>query len=190
MHDAATAARLLEAAEEIVAASTPDALSIRSLAAATGTSTRAVYSTFGSKHDLLAALAGRAFTILENEVASVPVTADPASDLVSVGLAFRRLATEHTALFRIAFHDSAPAEAAWPEIRPLQQSALAALRARIARVLPEGAADRTVRAHTTTFHALCEGLAALQVRGLPVHAAWEPALRTLVAGITVIEGRS
>ncbi|UWF77563.1 TetR/AcrR family transcriptional regulator [Microbacterium neungamense] len=183
MHDEATALRLLDAAERLIESSGVEALSIRALAGATGTSTRAVYSTFGSKRDLLAALAGRAFRILEQEVAAVPETEDPASDLVAAGLVFRRLAIEHTALFRVAFHDSEPAEAAWPEIRPLQRSALARLRARIARVLPEGAPASALRAHTFAFHALCEGLATLQLRGAPVGDAWEGSFRTLIEGM-------
>lgn len=184
IHDDATASLLLDAAEDLVSRSGPDALSIRSLAAATATSTRAVYSTFGSKRELLAALARRAFAFLDDGVSSLPATADPASDLVAAGLVFRRLAVERTALFLVAFHDRDPAETAWPEVRPAQQSALAALRTRIERVLPEADA-RAIRAHAFTFHALCEGLASLQLRGAPVHSAWEPALRTLVDGITL-----
>ncbi|WP_309065005.1 TetR/AcrR family transcriptional regulator [Microbacterium sp.] len=183
VHDEVTAVRLLDAAEEILESSALDTLSIRSLAAATGTSTRAVYSTFGSKRELLAALAGRAFTLLERDVDALPVTTDPASDLVAAGLAFRRLVTEHAALFRVAFHDSEPAEATWPEVRPLQQAALTRLRARIARVLPEDSTDAVLRTHTVTFHALCEGLATLQLRGLPVQDTWEQSLRLLVRGM-------
>jgi len=48
-HDEATRAALLEAAERIVADRGPTALSVRAVAEAAGTSTRAVYSLFGSK---------------------------------------------------------------------------------------------------------------------------------------------
>ena len=47
-HDARTAAALLEAAESVVQSDGVDALSVRRVADEVGTSTRAVYSLFGS----------------------------------------------------------------------------------------------------------------------------------------------
>ena len=48
-HDAHTASALLDAAEEILQDDGVDALSVRTVAARIGTSTRAVYSVFGSR---------------------------------------------------------------------------------------------------------------------------------------------
>ena len=75
-----------------------------------GTSTRAVYSVFGSKDGLLVqALARRAFEFLYTEIARLEETDDPAADLVDVGVpVFRRLVREHPALYRIAFQRVVP----------------------------------------------------------------------------------
>ena len=64
-HDERTRAALLAAAERIVAEGGPAALSVRAVADAAGTTTRAVYSLFGSKDGLLVeALARDAFEFL------------------------------------------------------------------------------------------------------------------------------
>ena len=63
-HDDATRAALLIAAERLVETSGPGALSVRAVADQIGTTTRAVYSTFGSKEGLLASLAQRSFELL------------------------------------------------------------------------------------------------------------------------------
>ena len=57
-HDEATRTQLRGAAERLVAGGGPDALSVRAVADEARTSTRAVYSLFGSKDGLVAALAG------------------------------------------------------------------------------------------------------------------------------------
>jgi len=67
VHNEATAQALLAAAERIVETDGIDALSLRRVAREVGTTTRAVYSVFGSKDALLAALGRRAFEILERE---------------------------------------------------------------------------------------------------------------------------
>src|SRR6266536_2358768 len=112
-HDARTADALLDAAERIILEGGIDALSVRTVAARVGTTTRAVYSLFGSKERLMAALGVRAFEMLGAGVAALPTTADPAADLVAAGTTvFRRFAVEHPALFRIAMQHGP----AWPEL--------------------------------------------------------------------------
>src|SRR5262245_23813820 len=100
-HDDRTAAALLAAAERAVEQGGSDALSLRAIANEAGTTTRAVYSLFGSKGGLIAALGAAAFEFLRTGVESVPLTDDPAADLVETGLVFRRLAIERPALYAI-----------------------------------------------------------------------------------------
>ena len=85
-------------------------MSVRAVADAAGTSTRAVYSLFGSKEGLVVdALARDAFAVLFDEIDTLVETDDPAGDLVDVGVvAFRRLVLEHPALYRIAFQRIVP----------------------------------------------------------------------------------
>src|SRR5437660_2330707 len=84
-HDEQTRERLRAAAEELVAEGGPDALSVRAVADAAGTTTRAVYSVFGSKEGLVAALAQTAFELLHDNIDKLPTTDDPAADLVAIG---------------------------------------------------------------------------------------------------------
>jgi len=101
-HNEATAVALLEAAERTVQAAGLEGLSVRRLADDVGTTTRAVYTLFGSKDGLLVALGTRAFAMLGASIAELPETEDPAADLVEAGVAvFRRFAIGHPSLFGI-----------------------------------------------------------------------------------------
>jgi AcrR family transcriptional regulator len=184
-HDEDTAAALLDAAERIIAAQGTDALSLRDLAREAGTTTRAVYSLFGSKDGLLGALGVRAFNLLEREVEALPATGEPGEDLVEAALVFRRFALEHPALFSIAFHDADPAIS--PRFRAARLDALAALHTRFE---PLADADtlggRSVAEAAMQFGALTEGLAwtDLRCRPLPPNPErfWRSAVHALVTG--------
>src|SRR5258708_40257372 len=125
VHDEHTAEALLDAAERMIEADGPDALSLRRLAEQTQTTTRAVYSLFGSKDGLVVALAQRAFEMLGAGIRALPATEDPAADLVKAGVVvFRRFAVHHPSLFRLAFqHREATPGQLWPSVRPAQQAA-------------------------------------------------------------------
>ena len=122
-----------------------------------GTTTRAVYSLFGSKDGLLVALGVRAFNLLQREIEALPATDQPRDDLIEVALIFRRFALEHPALFSIAFHRADPA--IWPRFRAAAMDALAVLDKRFE---PLADADllggRSVSEASTQFRALGEGV--------------------------------
>jgi AcrR family transcriptional regulator len=187
-HDARTARALLDAAEQIVQEGGIDALSVRTVAARVGTTTRAVYSLFGSKERLMAALGVRAFETLGTGVAALPTSADPAADLVAAGATvFRDFAVEHPALFRIAMQH-APAWAEVPDgVMGAATDALGILVSRMSRLQDAGClGPHTLSSATLAFHALCEGLAAGELRGsTPADEGerfWRAALGALVAG--------
>jgi AcrR family transcriptional regulator len=165
-HDADTAAALVDAAERLVHTDGLEALTVRRVAAEVGTTTRAVYTLFGSKEGLAVALGQRAFEILSDGLARLPETDDPAGDLIEAGVhIFRRFALDHPALFRIAFQRTPP-----PEIvagfRPDSYEALLVLKARVERLKVAGQlGDRPVWPSVSEFDALCEGLAAVELRG-------------------------
>src|SRR5262250_2645762 len=139
-HDERTRTALLAAAEELVAERGPGALSVRAVADAAGTTTRAVYSLFGSKDGLLVeALARDAFEFLYDEIAKLRETDDPASDLIDVGmLVFRRLVREHPALYRIAFQRIVPGLHAGPELSETRQRSWEQLVAKVERLRGAG----------------------------------------------------
>jgi AcrR family transcriptional regulator len=185
----ATGVELLNAAERLVGAHGVGALSVRAVSAEVGTTTRAIYSVFGSKDDLVAALAARTFDMLGAAVAALPRTSDPAQDLIDAGaIAFRNLAIDHPVLFALGIqrvdhgsdHDhriEAAAHGAWSQLRE-----------RVARLpaVSDGN-DAQINRVATAFHALCEGLAALELRGVITSSTadelWRDALAALVTGL-------
>lgn len=183
MHDQNTAQELLRAAEAIAAAEGPDGVTVRHVADAAGVSVRAVYSLYGSKDGLLAALGRHAFELLGEGVRAMPETDDPAADLVAAGvLVFRRFAVEHPSLFRIGVQGYGIAPEVVERFVPAAEAALVHLRARVTRAL-----GREAPAATLQFHAMCEGLAAVELGCmLPAERAeqiWRDGLAALVAGL-------
>ncbi|MGH7359408.1 MAG: TetR/AcrR family transcriptional regulator, partial [Acidimicrobiia bacterium] len=167
----------------------PDAASVRAVADEVGTTTRAVYSVFGSKPGLLEALATRLFEVLNDAIARVPLTEDPASDLVEVGLqAFRRTALAHPSLYRLVFLRVVPDLELGPAFGAVASAAFSAMRGRVERLDPPGAGDSfAVHERALAFHALTEGLASMELRGVmldPTAAddVWRHALTALVRG--------
>jgi AcrR family transcriptional regulator len=182
---------LLEAAEQIVQERGIDALSVRTVAARVGTSTRAVYSLFGSKERFLVALGVRAFQLLGDGVSALPITNDPAADLVAAGACvFRPFAVEHPALFRIAMQHAAPSPERAGEVMGAATDALGILVGRVERLQEAGLlGSHTLASATCAFHALCEGLATAELRGgvpsADAEQVWIEALGTLVAGFAL-----
>ena len=187
-YDEHTAAALLDVAERLVAEGGLQALSVRRVASAIGATIRAVYSLFGSKDGLLIALGARAFTLLSDGLDALPTTDDPAGDVVEAGVVvFRRFTRSHPALFTIGFlQTGVPADIA-RAFRTAQDNALARLHAKIGRLKTTGQLGaRSELQAAIEFHALCEGLAALEDRGIlrtdEAERLWRDALRALVAG--------
>ncbi len=189
-HDERTAVALLTAAERAVEAGGVEALAVRAVASEVGTTTRAVYSLFGSKDGLFAALGARAFDLLRTGLQALPPTDDPAADLVEVGLVFRRLAVERPALYAIGIQRDVPGQPPWQSVCAAADSAFAVLTDRVARLADRGLiGERTVTEATLQFHALCEGLAMLERRGprraIDAEHLWRGALASLIAGFAV-----
>ena len=194
-HDEVTREALRAAAERLFDERGPAAVSVRAVADEVGTTTRAVYSLFGSQEGLLVdALAQRAYEILTRGVDEQPETEDPAQDLVEMSInVFRRFVVEHPALYRITFQRVVPAFKPGPEVLEARESALNALTAKVqrletARVLH----GLTVDEATLAFQAMCEGLANFEIRGAIMRMfpadreedAWRTAMGALIAGLT------
>ncbi|MEZ0115066.1 AcrR family transcriptional regulator [Catenulispora sp. EB89] len=190
-HGESVAAALLDSAERIVDRTGPGGLSVRALADDAGTSTRAVYSLFGSKDGLIAALGARMFDLLGAAVEALPTTPDAAFDLVEAGVTgFRGLVLEHPALFRLGVQQTEATPGQLVGIRAAGDRAWPVLEARVARLQEQGRLGaRNANGAATAFHALCEGLAAMEIRGgFPAEVAervWRDALTALVDGFNV-----
>jgi AcrR family transcriptional regulator len=103
-HDAATRARLLQAAEHLSATKGFEAITVRAVAEEAGTTTRAVYALFGSKQGLEQALHEAMFTRLRDLMQGCPRSDDPRQDLLVQALAYRRWAVERPERYALAIH--------------------------------------------------------------------------------------
>ena len=199
-HNEDTRAALRAAAERLVSEGGPAAFSVRAVADAAGTTTRAVYSLFGSKEGLLIdALAQGAFDFLADGTDELVETDDPVADLVAVGVhVFRALVVEHPALYRVAFQRIVPGFRAGPEVTRARSRAFTGLLDKVRRLDDAGLLGRkSIREAAVEFDAMLEGLANAELRGailpnLPPggeEAAWRSALTTVIRGFSASDRR-
>jgi AcrR family transcriptional regulator len=186
-HNQQLAGVLLDTAERRIAADGVDALSLRAVAADAGTTTRAVYTLFGSKDALVGALGVRAMEYLGREVRALTASDDPVADVVAAGLVFRSFALEHPALYSVAFHRASAA--VWPLFRDAAAEAFGALQLWFEPLAALGLlGDRTAADAALQFDALCEGIAWMELRGNPLRpdpeSFWRSAVTALVTGLT------
>jgi AcrR family transcriptional regulator len=98
------AERLVDEAGRILSTDGAAALSLRRLATATGTSTMAVYTRFGDKQGLLAAMYRAGFERLGDAMtAAVAGVDDPLVAMAELGLAYRRTALANPHLYDLMF---------------------------------------------------------------------------------------
>lgn len=199
-HDATTREALLDAAEVLLAASGPDAVSVRGVADQVGVSTRAVYSVCGSKPGLMGALAARGFQRLADLVNGLPVTDDPLADLAAAGPhGFRVFALERPHLFRITYDQVSEETYAQPETYPALFASFRSLESRFARALDAGLlVKRPMVELVFMYHSFCCGLAANELsshpppvganfwkvaQGIDFESLWAGALAAFVRGL-------
>jgi hypothetical protein len=136
------------------------------------------------KAGLIAALAAHGSDLLRDGVKRVPTTSEPDSDLVEAGLVFGRFPS----LFRIAFQANPSPRRTSRAVRAAANVALDVLKSRIRRLDDAGLSGGcTINEATLHFHAVCEGLAGLELRGtFPSDTAdhlWRQGLAALVRGL-------
>jgi AcrR family transcriptional regulator len=189
LHDERTRLKLLDEAERLVAEGGIDAVGVRAVAERAGTTTRAVYAVFGSKEELVLALAQRAFDLLMQRVVSVPLTSDPGQDLIVCAVhAFRPFVLEHPDLFRLFFNVQLPRPPLSAEARHTQLAAYAQLTALVQRAHAAGLLGaHSVEDATILWDALCTGLALRELCG-PIQPSqaerlWTEALEALLKGL-------
>jgi AcrR family transcriptional regulator len=108
LHDDALRIRLLDTAGALLTSEGPDALSLRRLAAAAGTSTSAVYALFGGKPGILRGLFIEAFTRFAAHLDTVTPSDDPLADLLALGRAYRASAQAAPHLYAMMFGSPVP----------------------------------------------------------------------------------
>lgn len=154
-HDESLRSRLLDTAAERIAHGGPERLSLRDAARAAGTSTSAVYSLFGSRDALVAAVREEAFRRFGRHLGSSPRTSDPTNDLRTLGTAYRDFALAEPNFYRVMFDEVPPQEA-------VQEPTFEALRDAVGRLAP--ATEATEAA--LVLWGLVHGLVSLELAGL------------------------
>jgi AcrR family transcriptional regulator len=189
IHDEKTRGELLVAAERLVAERGIDAVSVRGAAMAAGTTTRAVYVLFGSKEGLVQALAQRAYSLLMERVAAVPLTSDPGRDLVAAAAkGYRAFALEHPDLFRLFLTAQRQRLQLSAESDETRLAALRQLVLRVERAQAAGSlGGHTIEEVTLLWDALCQGLAMREycgpIDGRHGEQVWTTALTALLVGL-------
>lgn len=168
----------------------PAALSVRRLADSVSTTTRAVYAVFGGMPGVFSALYRHAFQVLFEMVDAVPVQADARNDLLAVALkAFRRYALTRTNLYRLAFERLLPGFQPTADDLVVAERSLAQLTDRVKRFTRGGQLGmRKPAAVAIQFHAVCQGLAAVELLGLlDTHpeAMWKETLGAYLDGLAL-----
>lgn len=108
-HDASLATRLVDEAGRILAADGVGALSLRKLAARTGTSTMAVYTLFGDKQGLLTAMHNEGFARLGAAMERAQRPGDDAlTAMARLGEAYREAALANPHLYNLMFGSAVP----------------------------------------------------------------------------------
>ncbi len=103
VHDENLRSTLLEHTGRLITENGVAALSLRALAKDAGTSTTAVYSLFGGRSALLAALFEESFNSFGQAQRAVPVTGDVVDDLLALGHAYWTWAQGHPHLYGVMF---------------------------------------------------------------------------------------
>jgi hypothetical protein len=124
------------------------------------------------------------------------VTGDPARDLVLTGVdGFRRFALSHPNLFHLVF-ERVELGHREPDEATAAEQAMIRLKRRVERLSRSGLSDgHSVELVATMFHALCQGLASMELQGRrwdprPPQMVWTDALTSLVSGLNYGEERS
>ena len=188
LHDERTRHALLEAAERLLSEAGIDAVGVRSVADAAGTSTRAVYAVFGSKEEMVQALATRAYELLIEQVAAVPLTTDAGADLISGSVqGFRQFALDHPDLFKV-FFTATQRPMLDPAANATRLASFDTLIRRMERARSAGLlGSHTLGEGVLLWDVMCSGLAMREACGQIPHGGgeriWIDALTALLIGL-------
>jgi AcrR family transcriptional regulator len=187
-HGEETREQLLEAAARLLTEEGPSAVSVRRLAQEVGTSTRAIYSLFGSKEGLLTAMFRRGADTFVRLHDAVPVADDPLDELMPLGLAYRQSALEQPNLYGLLFGRAVPGfSPSQEDIRYAQRSQHRVVDA-LERAVRLGLISGDPWAISNEGWALVHGLASLELMGClgppeVAEATWRGAMSTMEAGL-------
>jgi AcrR family transcriptional regulator len=106
---------LVDAAERVLIAGGPDAVTVRAVAAEAGVAPMGVYNRFGGKDGLVDAVLTRGFVGLRAAIAPHGES-DPGERLMASGIRYREFALGHPAHYLAMFDDTLHQESTAPEV--------------------------------------------------------------------------
>ena len=157
VHDESLRASLIAEASKVIALHGRDSLNLRRVAKATGTSTTAIYSLFGSKDELITAVNVAAFDSFEASQRAIPVTDDPFFDLCQLGRAYRDWALSHPHFYAGMFRAG--------DLSDPGVSAMAPLMTSISRCIDHGLMKGHPPTVSALFWACVHGFVTLELEG-------------------------
>ena len=184
-HDEATVARRPDAAERLLREGGVVALSVRGVAEAAQETTRAVYSVFGSKEEMVRALYRRGQENFLALTRGVPEHDDPFENLLALTIhGFRAFARREPHLYRLIFERPLPGFTPSAEDRLGLRQALAALGARTGRVAAAGlAGGRDPMRLAVEWTLVAQGLVSAELNASPPEAQDEGVFRDVLRSL-------
>jgi AcrR family transcriptional regulator len=168
------ARRLVEATTRLLAEQGPSAIKARTVAAAAGLSTMAVYSHFGGVPELTRAVIDHGFGALDGAFGEAAATDDPVADLAALALTCRRVARQSPHLYdlmfglstRATYRPLTPGDAAPPGASPAFRDVYARIFAACVRLVDSGrVADHAPDAVAAQLWSLVHGFITLELAG-------------------------
>ena len=179
---------IVEAAERLLAAEGPAALTVRRIATEAAVSPMGVYNHFGGKDGVVEALFVRAFDALRETFADVG-GADPIDDLVDAGDRYRRFALGSPSRYMLMFDRAVPDFEPSPAAVERAFASFAELVRLVQRGIDAGVlAEDDATEMAQRMWASCHGEVSLELRGMGFVDDVEAHHRALVA--TVLRGMS
>lgn len=168
LHDDALRSRLLDVASTAISEGGADALRVREVAAAAGTSPSAVYALFGGRDELVKAVGDEAFRRFAAHLAGAPRSEDPDADLLALGVAYRTGALTDPHFYRVMFDAVRAGTQQLGRGPATEEPTFGVLRDAVARVLVHRGDVRAEAAPEVALRlwALVHGLVGLELAGL------------------------
>jgi len=167
-HTADLATRLVDEAGRLLAREGADALTLRRLATASGTSTMAVYTLYGDKQGLLRAMYRAGFDRLGTALRDAAAGGHdgPLESLVALGLAYRETALANPHLYGLMFGAAVPGFVPDDDAKAVADAAYAPLVEGVQRCLDAGVMGGTP-AERIALHlwSVSHGMVSLELAG-------------------------
>jgi AcrR family transcriptional regulator len=188
-HGEQTRAALLAAAAELLHQQGRSAVTVRGVADAVGTTTRAVYSLFGDKEGLLRALSVDVAETMRRRHEEIPERADPVAEIVELAFGYRTAALEKPNLYAVFIDevrgDADPADPVFALVYRSFERVLQTIRRCLAAGRFPGRTEFDVG---RCLFAQVHGLASLELRGIlgdeqAATQVWRSSVEAVLAGL-------